>query len=89
MKNAFFSVSDLLSLYVGSYLLVIERGEGTAFTTKGCVTFVFPGFRCGGKTAEFVYSPVFWLDQQVRQGYWSGTSESDAVPVKSDNLEAP
>lgn len=84
MKTAIVSLGTLLCLYVGSYSLLIKRECGSAMTTEGCVQFVYPSFRWGGKVAEWFYAPTLWADGQVRSRFWSGlddvaTSGSDSA----------
>lgn len=70
MKTALISIGVILSVYLVSYLLVVERQVGSGLTSKGCVQFAYPTFRVGGEAAEKFYAPVFWIDERIRVRYW-------------------
>ena len=58
----------LLVAYVGSYVLLVDKGY------PGMV--VDPVYRVGGRPAEIFYWPAHQIDRSVRPEHWKGLAES-------------
>src|SRR5262245_50837432 len=59
------------SLYVGSYLLLVEQRPLRFMSGPGPWPHVLH-YRIGGCLAEYAYAPLHRLDRQIRPTYWQG-----------------
>jgi hypothetical protein len=65
VRSALITVALLLAVYVGAYFAMLDT------TSDSPQTWFGPKFRFGGETARAVFSPLAWLDYQIRPGYWN------------------
>lgn len=81
----------LVALYVDCYLSLVQRHVASGFTLDGHhgLFFTYPGYRGGGKGAETLFAPAYWLDQRIRARYWADMTESDVVAVNPDASGIP
>lgn len=66
----------LLGLYVGSYLLVVERVVlmGDLISLEHAVTY-----RVGGRHSHTLFGPLHAIDRKVRPTYWQWNEPSLSV----------
>ena len=78
LRTLIFAVS-ILSLYLASYLAlrepVVRYDSTTRFDAKGDMSIRLwpvndPEYRIGGHFSRTVFSPIAWVDWQLREDYW-------------------
>lgn len=59
------------AIYVGSYLLLLQREEVRAHTDQGCMTWYAHTYRIQSPLVEMIYAPAQKIDRWCRPGYWA------------------
>jgi hypothetical protein len=80
-------IAVLLSIYVANYFALLDAVEIQASSFRASMQRSrFCHYRAAGPVAKVVFSPIHWLDRQLRPTYWF---EEITVRAEPEGLLSP